>query len=80
MPDYTEEFLLADRPEDMINQIDLKLLSGRMSAETRAAILETVEALPLRDNTTENNERDRLSRVFLAMLMTVTSPEYAVLD
>ncbi len=80
VPDYTEEFLLADRPEDMINQIDLKLLSGRMSAETRAAILETVEALPLRDNTTENNERDRLSRVFLAMLMTVTSPEYAVLD
>jgi uncharacterized protein (DUF1800 family) len=80
VPDYTDEIALADDPDALIDRIDLKLLSGRMRPETRSAMSETLSALPIRDNSADNAARDRLSRVRLAMLMTVTSPEYAVLD
>ena len=80
VPDLSEEVALADDPAALADRLDIKLLSGRMSADTRAAMVDVMEALPVRDNSADNTQRDRLSRARLAVLMAVTSPEYAVQD
>ena len=80
VPDFSEEIGLSDDPAALADRLDLKLLSGRMSAETRTALIETVEALPIRDNTPDNEQRDRLSRAKLAVFLVIASPEYQVLD
>ena len=77
VPDFAEEVALAEDPQGLADRLDIKLLAGRMSADTRTAIVETLEALPVRDNQTE---RDRLSRAKLAVLIVALSPEYQVLD
>ncbi len=77
VPDYTQELALADDPAAMIDLIDMRLTAGGLGSDTRAAMLEVIEALPIREN---NADTDRLSRVRMAMLMALTSPEYMALD
>ncbi|MGB6230218.1 MAG: DUF1800 family protein, partial [Litorimonas sp.] len=74
IPDYRRELDLADDPNALLDRIDLLLTGGTMSPDTRTAISEAMEALPLRSG--DNAARDRLSRVRMAMVMTVVSPEY----
>ena len=77
IPDFTEELRLADAPEALINLIDLRLTAGGLSDDTRAAMTEVIEALPIRE---ANADTDRRSRVRMAVLMALTSPEYMALD
>ena len=77
IPDFSDEVALADTPNAMLDRIDLELTGGALTDQTREAILDTVNALPIREN---NNDRDRLSRVRLAVMMTVASPEYMTLN
>lgn len=44
--DYSEELLLADDPEALLDRVDLLLTGGRLSPESRAAILPAIEAEP----------------------------------
>ena len=79
IPDYDEEVAIADDAAALVDSIDLKLLAGRMRGETRAAMVETLELLPVRMGS-NHEEDDRRARIRIAMLMALTSPEYAVLD
>lgn len=76
-PDFGEEIALADNAAELVDLLDLKLTGATMNAQTRDAIIEAVDALPVREN---NADRDRQSRVRIAVLMTVASADYAVLD
>lgn len=77
IPDFTEEMALANDPDALLDRIDLSLTAGRMTDATRAAIKEAIEALPIRSN---NDATDRLSRVRIAVMMTVVAPEYMTLN
>lgn len=78
VPDLTEELAIAADAAALVDLLDLKLTAGRMNATTRAAIIEAVEALPVRDN--NSRDTDMRSRVRIAMLMTVASADYVALN
>lgn len=78
VPDLTEEFAIAADAAALVDLLDLKLTAGRMNATTRDLIIEAVEALPVRDNS--SRDRDMESRVRIAMLMTVASADYVALN
>ena len=59
--------LLAGDPSALVTAVDSTLLYGRMSAATRAAIL---NALP--------SQRDNNARVLAALYLVFTSGEYLV--
>ncbi len=77
IPDFSQEVALADDPAAMIDLIDMRLTAGGLSQDTRTAMTEVIDALPIREN---NADTDRLSRARMAILMAVTSPEYMALD
>lgn len=78
VPDLTEELAIAADAAALVDLLDLKLTAGRMNATTRDLIIEAVEALPVRDNS--SRDRDMESRVRIAMLMTVASADYVALN
>ena len=73
--DTTELDALVEDPATLVDLLDLRLTGGAMEAPTKARIVEAVELVTVDDNETH---LDRQNRVRLAMLMTVTAPEYAV--
>lgn len=78
VPDLSEELAVGDDTQALLDLLDLKLLSGRMTATTRSAIAEAIDALPIR--TGGSRDTDIRSRVRIAMLMTIGSAEYAALN
>jgi len=74
-PDYATEFGLANDAAALVDHLDLLLTSETMSAETRARILEALNQVPIDQ---ADPDEGRGLRVFLAVLMAVTSPDYIV--
>ena len=74
-PDYSTELSLADDPAALVDRLNLILTAGRMTAETRGRIVNLLNEIPIRAG---SDAEDRLTRVELAVLMAVTSPEYRV--
>lgn len=77
VPDLSDEIALANDAQALVDRLDLILTSGRLRPETRTAIVEAVNALPIRDN---NADQDRRSRVNIALMMMVVSAEYMSLN
>lgn len=77
VPDLTEELAIAGDASALVDLLDLKLTAGRMNPTTRGLIIEAVDALPVRTN---NVDRDNRSRVRIAVLMTVASADYVALN
>jgi uncharacterized protein (DUF1800 family) len=69
---YEQELALADNPESLIDSLDNLLTYGFMSSETKDNIITAIETIPLVDNAS----RER--RVFMAVLMVMTSSDYIV--
>ena len=67
--DYTAELALAATPGILVDRINLLLLQNRMSATLRAQILAAINSNPNNSN---------LNRVYLAIFLTMASPEYLV--
>lgn len=67
--DYTPELALADTPELLLNRIDLLLMQNQMSSTLRSQILSAINSNP--NNSATN-------RVYLAIFLTMASPEYIV--
>ncbi|GLQ24616.1 hypothetical protein GCM10007853_24900 [Algimonas ampicilliniresistens] len=78
VPDLSEELAIAADAAALVDLLDLKLTAGRMNATTRTAIVEAVEALPVRD--TNSRDTDIRSRVRIAILMTVGSADFVALN
>lgn len=75
-PDYSELIRLWDDTPAMIDHLDSLLTFGRMSEATKTNITDLIAEIPIRSDTTENADDDKLLRAELAVLIAVTSPEY----
>ncbi len=74
-PDYSDQIAIADDPDALADNLDLLLLSGRMSAQTRARMITLINKFPIG---TADPAADRLMRVRVAVYAAVTAPAYAV--
>lgn len=70
--DYSTELGLATTPDALLDRLNLLLMAGRMTAETRALIKGAVEAIPT--NITDASKR----RVHTAIALAMLSPEFLV--
>jgi uncharacterized protein (DUF1800 family) len=67
--DYTAELALAGTPNLLLDRINLLLMQNQMSPTLRGQILSAINSNP-------NNSR--INRVYLAIFLTMASPEYIV--
>lgn len=74
-PDYAAELALASDPVKLIDRIDLLLTYGTLSAESRSAMLEAVNSVPINAS---NPATGRQNRVYLAALFALSAPEFLV--
>jgi len=73
--DYSAELALASDPARLIDRIDLLLTYGTLSAETRSAMLEALNSVPI---SAGNPTTGRQNRVYLAALFALSAPEFLV--
>lgn len=76
--DYTNLIALAATPEQMIDQINLLLMANQMSSNLRAQILAAVNSVTIPSTNTTNIDNAKKNRVYLAIYLTMASPEYLV--
>ncbi len=74
-PDYTAELALADNADLLIDRVSLLLTAGSMSAATRTIVRDAVNSIAM---PTTNQATARQNRVRLAVLFTLSSPDYLV--
>jgi uncharacterized protein (DUF1800 family) len=67
--DYTAELALAGTPDLLVDRVNLLLMQNQMSSTLRAQILAAINSNP--------NNSD-INRVYLAIFLTMASPEYLV--
>jgi hypothetical protein len=67
--DYTAELALAGTPELLVDRVNLLLMQNQMSATLRSQILAAINSNP--GNSASN-------KVYLAIFLTMASPEYIV--
>ena len=75
IPDYSAETALAEDPDALVDRLDRVLTNGALSSNVRSRIADVVEQTPINDGTRDADLRKRVS---LAILLTMTSPEYLV--
>ncbi len=75
LPDYTQEIALANDADKLIDRVSLLLTAGGMSANTRAQIRTAINSVAIR-TLAADAETDRRNRVYLAIYLTMASPEY----
>ena len=68
-PDYSPELALAATPDLLVDHVDLLLMQNRMSPVLRSQILTAI---------TSNAGNSALNKVYLAIFLTMASPEYIV--
>ena len=68
--DYTAELALASTPDKLLDRVNLLLMQNQMSTNLRSQILAAMNSNP--NNMTNTN------RVYLAIFLTMASPEYIV--
>lgn len=72
---------LADRPLDLVESINVRLMYGTMSAALKSEIVRTITTIEMRAgiNPTAKQILDtRKTRLYSALLLTVASPEFQV--
>jgi hypothetical protein len=67
--DYTAELALAGTPNLLVDHINLLLMQNQMSPTLRGQILSAINSNPT---------NSRINRVYLAIFLTMASPEYIV--
>lgn len=79
VPHYSAEFDRAGVPENLVERIDILLMGGRMSSQLRARILAAINSivLPKKNEAPDSViEKARANRTYLAIYLTMASPEY----
>ena len=72
LPDYSDELALADNSAALVDHLDELLTGGALQSETRSRIIEMM------DRMAGTSAADRDARVYIAVWMVMTSPEYLV--
>jgi uncharacterized protein (DUF1800 family) len=73
--DYTQEVAIADNADKLIDRVALLLTAGTLSANTRTQIRAAINSVPIR-TVAADAETDRRNRVYLAIYLTMASPDY----
>lgn len=76
--DYSAEVALADTPDKLLERINLLLTYNRMSPTLRSQILTAVNSVAISTTNATNATTARRNRVYLAIFLTMASPEYIV--
>ncbi|WEF35672.1 DUF1800 family protein [Pseudoduganella chitinolytica] len=77
-PGYGAELSLALQPEALVDRVDLLLLNGSMSRALRTQIVQAIESLRVPASQGAALEQVKANRVYLAVYLTLASPEYLV--
>jgi uncharacterized protein (DUF1800 family) len=75
IPDYTQEIALANDADKLIDRVALLLAAGNLSANTRTQIRTAINSVAIRTAATDA-DADRRNRVYLAIYLTMASPDY----
>ena len=74
---YSTEMSLAATPDQLMDRINLLLMSGQMSATLYNQILAAISAIPIPSGDQNAINAALLARVQTAIYLTVASPDYA---
>lgn len=77
--DYSAELALAGQPAQLVDRVNLLLLSGAMSTTLRNQILSALNAVYMPKPSSSNAaqiDAGLINRVYLAIYLTMASPEY----
>jgi uncharacterized protein (DUF1800 family) len=82
-PDFTAELALADKPSELLDRLNDKLMYGGMPAALKAEIQGAIEklAIPVLNSGKTNQaaiDAAKRTRVNAAVLLTVASPEFLI--
>ncbi|HMS79301.1 MAG TPA: DUF1800 domain-containing protein [Burkholderiaceae bacterium] len=77
-PDYTGEIALADNGTALVDRVALLLTADRMPAAMRQQIVTAVNSINVAISNPTNLETARRNRVYLAVFLTLASPEFLV--
>lgn len=76
LPDYSKELTLVAEPQKLVEHLNLVLCAGQMSSTTRNEIIRGLLLI-----TEQRNKEDwQIERVYFAVLCTMLSPDYLVLE
>jgi len=75
--DYSPELALADKPADLVDRVNAKLMYGTMPAALKTLITGAVTSIALTGNATQIDTAKR-NRVNAAIFLTLVSPEFQV--
>lgn len=75
VPNYAAEIALANNADQLLDRVDLLLTGGALSATTRTRIRDAINSVAIG---TANPDNDRRNRVYLAIFLTMASPDYIV--
>ena len=78
-PDYSAEIALADTPDALLDRVNLLLTAGQMSTTLKNKILGAINSVAIPAATATNAATiatARKNRVYLAVFLTLASPEY----
>jgi uncharacterized protein (DUF1800 family) len=73
-PDYAQELSMVDNPTKLLDEVDLMLTGGSLTATTRGKILEALNSIAI------TTDAGRRNRVHAAIFLTMASPEYINLN
>lgn len=76
--DYRGELAVADRPAELVDRLDAKLMGGSMPAALKAEIVAAVASVPIQTHSQAAIDLGKKVRVTSAVLLTLASPEYQV--
>ncbi len=76
--DYRAELALADKPEQLVDRLDAKLMHGSMPAALKAEIVAAVASVPIQTHSQAAIDLGKKVRVTSAVLLTLASPEFQV--
>ncbi len=74
---YSTEMSLASTPDQLLDRINLLLMSGQMSSNLYNQILSAISAIPIPSGDQNAINAALLSRVQTAIYLTVASPDFA---
>lgn len=76
--DYSALIALADTPDKLLDQVNLLLTAGQMSASLHTQILAAMNSVSISTTSTSSADTARKNRVYLAIFLTMASPEFLV--
>lgn len=76
--DYRPEIALADTPDKLLDEVNLLLMAGQMPSTLRDQIKSAINSVAISSTDTAAAATARKNRVYLAIFLTMASPEYLV--